>query len=100
MWFSVRNINVRITMLDCPENWQMSFSESASPAMEGIVSFNNHICVVLCFILVFVGWNLANAVYYYSSFYVSKATTFTHCKESLQINTKWTSRIIIGYYEI
>ena len=82
------NINVRITMLDCPENWQMSFSESASPAMEGIVSFNNHICVVLCFILVFVGWNLANAVYYYSSFYVSKATTFTHCKE---LEIVWTT---------
>ena len=76
------------TYLDCPVEYQTSFSESASPTMEGIVNFHNHIMVVLCFIAVFVGWLLINAVKYYSEFEVSNATQFTHSKE---LEIVWTS---------
>ena len=74
--------------LDCPVEYQTSFSESASPTMEGIVNFHNHIMVVLCFIAVFVGWLIINCVKYYSDFAVSTETQFTHSKE---LEIVWTS---------
>ena len=74
--------------LDCPVEYQTSFSESASPTMEGIVNFHNHIMVVLSFILVFVGWLLVNCIKYYSEFAVSNVTQFTHSKE---LEIVWTS---------
>ena len=53
-------------LLDCPVDWQMNFSDSASPAMEGITNFHNHIMVVICFIAFFVGWLLLNCILSYS----------------------------------
>lgn len=76
------------TYLDCPVEYQTHFSESASPSMEGIVNFHNHIMVVLCFIFVLVGWLLINCVQYYSEFSVSTPTKFTHSKE---LEIVWTS---------
>ena len=76
------------TFLDCPVEYQTSFSESASPTMEGIVNFHNHIMVVLCFIAVFVGWLLINCIKYYSEFEVRTPTQFTHSKE---LEIVWTS---------
>ena len=76
------------TYLDCPVEYQTSFSESASPTMEGIVNFHNHIMVVLTFIAVFVGWLLVNCIKYYSEFSVSTPTQFTHSKE---LEIVWTS---------
>ena len=73
--------------LDCPVKYQTSFSESASPTMEGIVNFHNHIMVVLCFIAVFVGWLMVNSIKYYSEFKVSTHTQFTHSKE---LEIVWT----------
>ena len=64
--------------LDCPVEYQTSFSESASPTMEGIVNFHNHIMVVICFIAVLVGWLILNCIQYYSEFKVSESTKFTH----------------------
>jgi len=74
--------------LDCPEHWQFSFSESASPSMEGIVSFHNHIMIVLCFIAVFVSWLLVNCISHYSDYSTSKGTKFTHSRE---LEILWTT---------
>ena len=64
--------------LNCPVEYQTCFNESSSPTMEGIVSFHNHLMVVLCFISIFVGWLLLNCVKYYSEFEISTHTQFTH----------------------
>ena len=74
--------------LDCPVEYQTRFSDSASPTMEGIVNFHNHIMVVLCFIAVLVGWLLINCIQYYSEFSISDNTKFTHSKE---LEIVWTS---------
>ncbi|MBC8302497.1 MAG: cytochrome c oxidase subunit II [Pelagibacterales bacterium] len=75
-------------LADCPVEYQTYFSESASPSMEGIVNFHNHLMVVLCFIAVFVGWLMINSVKYYSEFEISKHTQFTHSKE---LEIVWTT---------
>ena len=75
-------------LADCPVEYQTYFSESASPSMEGIVNFHNHLMVVLCFIAVFVGWLMINSVNYYSEYEISKHTQFTHSKE---LEIVWTT---------
>ena len=67
---------------------QLTFNESATPSMEGIVNFHNHIMIVLCFIAIFVSWLLINCISFYSNFYISKNTKFTHSKE---LEIVWTS---------
>jgi len=80
--------NVQCPNFDGPVDWQISFNESATPSMEGIVSFHNHIMIVLCFIAVFVGWLIFNSIYYYSNYIISNNTNFTHSKE---LEIIWTS---------
>nr|WAQ69958.1 cytochrome c oxidase subunit 2 [Rhizosolenia setigera]WAQ69994.1 cytochrome c oxidase subunit 2 [Rhizosolenia setigera]WAQ70030.1 cytochrome c oxidase subunit 2 [Rhizosolenia setigera]WAQ70066.1 cytochrome c oxidase subunit 2 [Rhizosolenia setigera]WAQ70138.1 cytochrome c oxidase subunit 2 [Rhizosolenia setigera] len=74
--------------LNCPVEFQYSFNEPASPIMEGIINFHNHLMVVLSFIGVFVAWLLINCIKYYSEFSISKSTQFTHSKE---LEIIWTS---------
>jgi len=85
---SFNELSNQLLTLDCPETWQLSFSESASPSMEGIISFHHHIMIVICFMSVFVGWLIINCVSYYSDFFVSKSTKFTHSRE---LEIVWTS---------
>lgn len=73
---------------DCPVDWQMNFSDSASPAMEGITNFHNHIMVVICFIGFFVGWLLLNCIVSYSDDFISQSTKFTHSNE---LEIIWTT---------
>ena len=56
--------------------------------MEGIVNFHNHIMIVLCFIALFVSWLLFTCIFFYSNFYISENTKFTHSKE---LEIVWTS---------
>lgn len=74
--------------LDCPVEYQVTFSDSASPTMEGIVNFHSHIMIVILFIGVLVGWLLFNCIKYYSEFSISNNTKFTHSKE---LEIVWTS---------
>lgn len=83
LYFTLNGIS-----LNCPVEYQTCFNESSSPTMEGIVSFHNHLMVVLCFISIFVGWLLLNCVKYYSEFEISTHTQFTHSKE---LEIVWTS---------
>jgi len=80
--------NFKCVSLDCPAEWQVNFSDSASPAMEGIINFHNHIMVVICFIAFFVSWLLINCVSYYSDNYVSQSSKFTHSNE---LEIVWTT---------
>ena len=47
---------------DAPRPWQMNLQDPATPIMEGIINFHNHIMFFITVIVVFVSWNLANRV--------------------------------------
>ena len=76
------------TSCDAPVNWQIDFSEVASPTMEGIVYFNNTLSFVICFIIIFVGWLIINCVFFYIEDQNSKKVRFTH---SNALEIVWTS---------
>jgi|TARA_B110000459_G_scaffold181571_1_gene209065 cytochrome c oxidase subunit 2 len=40
--------------LDAATNWDLSFQDPATPIMEGIINFHNHIMIFLTAIVVFV----------------------------------------------
>ena len=73
---------------DGPVEWQIDFSEVASPTMEGIVNFNNSLSFVICFILIFVGWLLINCIFFYMEDKNSFSSKFTHSNE---LEIIWTS---------
>lgn len=81
MIFSLSNINKTffdIIALDSPVNWQINFQDPASPVMEGIISFHNHIMVIVIFIIIFVSWFLLNLIFYYNDYKISNSSKFTH----------------------
>ena len=71
-----------------PENWQTSFSDPASTAMEGILIFNKHLLFLLTVIVLFVGWILIFTIYYYSDFSNNFKSNFTH---ATTLEIVWTS---------
>lgn len=74
---------------DAPVHWQTSFSEPASPTMEGIIEFHNHLMVILSFIALFVGWLLVSCLrFYVDSNNDAKPEMFTH---SANLEIIWTS---------
>jgi cytochrome c oxidase subunit 2 len=74
---------------DAPVHWQTSFSEPASPTMEGIIEFHNHLMVILSFIALFVGWLLISCMQYYvDTQNDAKAEMFVH---SADLEIVWTS---------
>lgn len=76
------------SLLDCPAEWQFGFQDPATPVMEGIIHFHNHIMIVICAIVFFVGWFMFNCISYYSEHFISKSTTFTH---STELEIVWTT---------
>lgn len=48
--------------LDAAENWALSFQDPATPIMEGIINFHNHIMTFLTVIVVFVAWFMFRAI--------------------------------------
>lgn len=80
--------NAKSTFLDCPVEWQLNFSDSASPAMEAIINFHNHIMIVLTYIAFFVGWLLINCIIIYPDYKQSKSSKFTH---SNKLEIVWTT---------
>lgn len=45
--------------------WQLGFQDPASPVIEGIVQFHNDLIVLLVFIVIFVGWIQARAMFHF-----------------------------------
>jgi cytochrome c oxidase subunit 2 len=74
---------------DAPVHWQISFSEPASPTMEGIIEFHNHLMVILSFIALFVAWMLVGCIQFYLDLdNDAKPEMFTH---SPDLEIVWTS---------
>lgn len=61
-FFCIIIILFNITVLDAAENWVLSFQSPATPVMEGIINFHNHIMIFLTVIVVFVAWLLLRSI--------------------------------------
>jgi cytochrome c oxidase subunit 2 len=51
------------SFLDAARPWQTTFQDPATPTMEGIINFHNHIMFFITIIIIFVSWILIRCVY-------------------------------------
>ena len=56
-------LNFQITFFDIVEQWQMGFQDSATPVMEGIITFHNDLMYFLIIIVIFVVWILFRIIF-------------------------------------
>lgn len=54
-------------LCDTPRPWQIGFQDPATPIMEGIIDFHNHLMFFLILILILVCWILANIISRFSN---------------------------------
>jgi len=69
---------------DSMTNWQIGMQDPATPMMEGIINFHNHIMLFIIGIGIFVFWLLARCVILFSHNNNKIVDNFTHCT-SLEI---------------
>jgi len=74
--------------LDAAEPWQFGFQSAATPVMEGIINFHNHIMFFLIGVGVFVFWLLFRCLAFYSADNnTNKIDNFTH---ATNVEIIWT----------
>ena len=73
--------------LDAAENWALSFQDPATPIMEGIINFHNHIMTFLTVIVVFVSWLMARTILLFHEDTNPTPVKFTH---STPLEIVWT----------
>jgi cytochrome c oxidase subunit 2 len=77
-----------IIFCDAAEPWQIGFQDPATPIMEGIVFFHNHIMFYMTGVGVFVMWLLARCIYFYNeTSNTAEVDNFTH---ATTIEVIWT----------
>lgn len=76
-----------IVFCDAAEPWQLGMQDPATPVMEGIINFHNHLMFFMVFIAMFVFWMLSRVLAYYRAEVNSKAERFTH---STLLEIVWT----------
>jgi len=59
-------VKFNVAFLDSAEPWQISFQAPATPIMEGIINFHNHIMFFMIAIGIFVMWLLGRCLVFYS----------------------------------
>ena len=72
---------------DAPESWQLGFQDPATPIMEGVIHFHNHIMFFLVLVGIFVFWLLARVFTNYRADVHPVAEKFTH---STLLEVVWT----------
>jgi cytochrome c oxidase subunit 2 len=73
--------------LDAAENWALSFQDPATPIMEGIINFHNHIMIFLTVIVVLVAWLMGRAIVLFEENVHPTPIKFTH---STPLEVFWT----------
>jgi cytochrome c oxidase subunit 2 len=73
--------------LDAAENWALSFQDPATPIMEGIINFHNHIMTFLTVIVVLVAWLMYRAIVLFNENVHPTPVKFTH---STPLEIFWT----------
>jgi cytochrome c oxidase subunit 2 len=77
-FFSIVIILFNFSFLDAAKNWALSFQNPATPVMEGIVNFHNHIMIFLTVIVIFVAWLMIRAIILFDESINTKPIFFTH----------------------
>lgn len=80
-------LNPFIINLDAAENWQLGMQDPATPMMEGIINFHNHLMFFLVAIAIFVFWLLGRCISLYSYDSNKRVDNFTH---STTLEIVWT----------
>lgn len=55
-----------LSFMDAPKFWQIGFQDPATPIMEGIIDFHNHLMLFLVPVTIFVIWLLYRCLSYYA----------------------------------
>lgn len=76
-----------ISKSDAAENWQLGMQDPATPMMEGILNFHNHLMFFLVGIGIFVFWLLGRCINLYLYESNPKVDNFTH---STSLEVIWT----------
>jgi len=71
-------LNFQITFFDIVEQWQMGFQDSATPVMEGIITFHNDLMYFLIIIVIFVVWILFRIIFLFDEKKNPIPETFVH----------------------
>jgi len=76
------------SFLEAPAPWQCGFQTPATPIMEGIINFHNHIMFFMVGVGIFVMWLLGRClILYKSSTNLKKVDNFTH---ATTVEVVWT----------
>ena len=81
------NLNINASFLDAAQPWQFSFQDPATPIMEGIIEFHNHLMLFITLIALFTSWLLFASLFYYSEKFERESEMFTH---STPLEIIWT----------
>jgi cytochrome c oxidase subunit 2 len=76
-----------LSLSDAAEPWQFGFQDPATPIMEGIINFHNHIMFFLTVIGIMVMWLMARCVILYDEDVNTEVDNFTH---STTLEIVWT----------
>lgn len=76
-----------LTFCDAPVPWQLGFQDPATPIMEGIINFHNHIMFFMVAIVIFVSWLLVRSVSLFGKDKNVKPEKWTH---STVLEIVWT----------
>jgi cytochrome c oxidase subunit 2 len=80
--------NENFVFMDAAESWQLGFQSPATPVMEGIIHFHNHIMFFMVGVGVFVMWLLVRCLSLYGeNSNISKIDNFTH---ATTVEIVWT----------
>jgi len=72
---------------DVAEAWGMNFQDPATPIMEGIIDFHNHLMFFITLIAVFTTWVLGRCLAFYHEESSTNSEMFTH---STSLEIVWT----------
>lgn len=86
--FTLRSFCHEYISSDSPQSGQIYFQDPATVAMEGILSFNNHLSFLLIVIISFVAWFMFFTLYFFVEQNNKYSSKFVHSKE---LEIVWTS---------
>jgi cytochrome c oxidase subunit 2 len=72
---------------DAARSWQLNFQDPATPIMEGIINFHNHIMFFIVVIVIFVSWLMVRSISLFEEHTSPKAEKWTH---STLLEIVWT----------
>lgn len=72
---------------DAARPWQMNFQDPATPIMEGIINFHNHIMFFMIGIVLFVSWLILRCIYFFEEEKNKAPEKWTH---STTLEIIWT----------